>query len=418
MDKPLAAHLKQAATTSPSATALISHEGSWDFAKLQAAATERAAKLSGRSGTHQSCGSSLHLALDTIACSQLGIPYWPAERELPPLHIVPKKETALIIATSGSEGHPKHVMLSIGNLDTAAAASNARLPLHPGDLWLHCLPLYHIGGQAILWRCLRTGAGILLHDGFDARRVASDLHRYPVTHISLVPAMLARLLEIDSPVPPSLQAVLIGGAALSANLYQRAMTAGWPLRPSYGMSETAAQIASWQPADGPWQTGLAGRPLSGSEIRIGADGRIHVRGPQVMLGYMEGSGPDDEGWLITGDLGHIDTAGRLTVLGRADDILISGGRNVHPQEIETCLAALPGIRDIAITSKPDPVWGDKIIALLVGEISADQVFAHARAHLPSAAIPREVKFFEALPRTTTGKLQRGELRRMADEGSH
>jgi hypothetical protein len=146
------------------------------------------------------------------------------------------------------------------------------------------------------------------------------------------------------------------------------------------MSETAAQVATFTPNDGLWHEGLVGRPLPGHEIRIGDDGRIRIRGPQVMFGYLDGGGLDAEGWLTTGDLGAIDGDGRLTVLGRDDDMLISGGRNIHPQEIESCLAACPGVVDVAVTGLPDPVWGDLVVALVVGRIDHADLLDHARRH--------------------------------------
>ena len=422
----LAQHIQTAAGRYPDALALLAGERRWSFAALQSDMQN----LAGQHGASQQplihCGSSLEVARQAYACSLENRPFWPvdpgASRCLHGRNTQPTtgpatsaglSDTALIISTSGSEGRPRAVLLGNAQLDAAAAASNACLPLGPGDLWLHCLPLYHIGGQAILWRCARAGAGVLLHDGFAAQAVADDLGRQPVTHISLVPAMLARLLELGVTPPASLRVTLIGGAALSLTLYRAASAAGWPLFPSYGMSETAAQLATHSPADGPWREGLVGRPMPGHDIRIGDDGRIRLRGPQVMLGYLDGDGPDADGWLTTGDLGRLDADGCLTVAGRADDMLISGGRNVHPLEVESCLAACPGIRDVAVTGRPDPVWGDLVVALVVGCVETAALLAHARQHLPAAAVPRRIVFLERLPRNATGKLERAALRRLA-----
>jgi O-succinylbenzoic acid--CoA ligase len=208
---------------------------------------------------------------------------------------------------------------------------------------------------------------------------------------------------------------MIGGAALAPALYERATAAGWPLNPSYGMSETAAQIATWTPADGPWHEGLVGRPLGSNEFTLTTDGRIRIRGPQLMLGYLGGGGIDEDGWLTTGDLGKIDAFGRLTVTGRADDMLVSGGRNVHPLEIESCLAACPGVRDVAVTGLPDPVWGDLVVALVVGETAAKDLKNWCRARLPGAAQPRRIVHLTSLPRNAAGKLERAALRRLARE---
>lgn len=394
---------------------MIAGERTWSFAELT---SDTAAGMPAGTapGSVIGRGSSLELALGAYRCSASRQPFFPLppERTAPPLaHCAPA--TTLIISTSGSEGQPRAVLLGNAQLDAAAAAANAGLGLGAGDLWLNCLPLYHIGGQSILWRCARAGAGVLLHEGFVAENVGRDLSTWPITHISLVPAMLARLLDLGIAPPASLRAVLIGGAALSSPLYDRATTAGWPLYVSYGMSETAAQVATFSPDDGPWHEGLVGHPMPGHEVRIGDDGRIRIRGPQVMAGYLDGSssGLDTDGWLTTGDLGRLDDAGRLTVLGRADDMLISGGRNVHPQEIESCLAGCPGVVDVAVTGLPDPVWGDLVVALVVGPIDRDALLAHARQHLPAAALPRRIRHLERLPRNAAGKLERAALRQLA-----
>ena len=412
----LAQHLAKAMRQTPQALALLTAERRWTFADLLADITALGATIGAAHEPLILSGSSLDLARHAFACSLENRPFWPVDRnrsptlgrELPP-------QVALVISTSGSEGEPRGVMLTDANLDAAAAASNRHLPLAAADLWLDCLRLHHIGGLSILWRCARAGAAVLLHDGFNAEAVAADLHRHPVTHLSLVPAMLARLLETDVAPPESLRHVLIGGAALSQPLHEKATTAGWPLNPSYGMSETAAQVATHTPADGPWHEGLVGRALGNSEFALAADGRIRIRGPQVMAGYLDGSGIDDDGWLTTGDLGKIDREGRLTVTGRADDMLISGGRNVHPLEVESCLAACPGVHDVAVTGLPDPVWGDLIVVLMVGEATQESLRDWCRTRLPGAAQPRRIVHLAGLPRNAAGKLERSVLRQLAQE---
>lgn len=410
----LADHLRHAARQSAAAPALLTNEHNFSFEQLQAETQRRAPRLS-RQPSPQCTGGALDLALDAYAYSLENRPFWPvhrsSEQNAQPLH----PETALIISTSGSEGQPRAVQLSNEQLSHAASAANTRLGLKAGDAWLNCLPLYHIGGQSILWRCALAGATVVLHEGFEPQAIARDFARHAITHISLVPAMLARLLDAGVAPPPSLRCAMIGGAALSLPLYQRGVAAGWPLRPSYGMSETGAQIATWQPDDGPWHEGLVGRLMPGHEIAIAADSRIRLRGPQLMLGYLDGSGLDADGWFTTGDLGRLDADGRLTVLGRADDMLISGGKNVHPLEVESCLAACPGVIDVAVTGRPDPVWGDLVVALVVGPVDIEELQAHARRHLHSAALPRRVLRLDRLPRNATGKLERAALRQLARE---
>lgn len=408
-------HVREAACQQPDGIALIADDRPRTFAQWLDECSRLADSLAGDSSPLMQAGNSLTLARHALAASLCRRPFWPVERHIPLPAARPHPAAALIISTSGSEGRPRAVQLGAAQLDAAAAASNQRLPLGPDDLWLNCLPLYHIGGQSILWRCARAGAGVLLHDGFDLQQVIHDLARYPVTHLSLVPAMLARLLDSGCQPPPTLRYVMVGGAALAGALHDRAMSTGWPLCPSYGMSETAAQIATLTPTDGTWHSGLVGRPMDGSEIAIDRQGRIRIRGPQVMLGYLGGDGIDDAGWFTTGDLGHLSADGQLTVIGRADDMLISGGRNVHPVEVEACLAACEGVRDVAVTGLPDAVWGDLVIALVVGEVAPERLLDHARQHLPGAARPRRLLFLERLPRNATGKLERTTLRRIAAE---
>ncbi|MBF1166327.1 MAG: AMP-binding protein, partial [Dechloromonas agitata] len=289
----LHAHLARGAAEGPARPALLAEGRSWTFAELAAQASATAAVDDTRPWAGS--GTPVELALAAYRCSAAGRACFPLppERQAPALDKVPPG-TALIISTSGSEGQPRAVLLGTAQLDAAAAAANVALDLRAGDLWLACLPLYHIGGQSILWRCARAGAGVLLHEGFAIDELANDLVTWPVTHVSLVPAMLARLLDHGIAPPSTLRAVLIGGAALSRPLYERASAAGWPLFVSYGMSETAAMAAVFQPADGVWHEGLVGRALPGHEFRIGDDGRIRLRGPQVMIGYLGGGGPDAE----------------------------------------------------------------------------------------------------------------------------
>ncbi len=412
----LARHLTDAAARRPRALAVLGAERQWTCREWLTEAIALAETIETSKHLLRVSGSSLDLARHAFACSLKNRPFLPVDRNgqkttWPSDCLSP--DIAVVIATSGSEGVPRHVMLSDASLDAAASAANRHLDLQAGDLWLDCLPLYHIGGLSILWRCTRAGAGVLLHDGFSAEAVCEALGRNPVTHLSLVPAMLTRLLDTGARPPASLRHVMVGGAALSQSLYDRATAAGWPLAPSYGMSETSAQIATHRVADGTWHEGLVGRPLGDNEFSLTADGRIRIRGPQVMAGYLDGGGIDADGWLTTGDLGKIDAKGRLTVTGRADDMLISGGRNVHPLEVESCLAACPGVRDVAVTGLPDMVWGDLIVALVVGDATAQGIADWCRPRLPGAALPRRIVHLGSLPRNATGKLERSLLRRLA-----
>ncbi|MBI4741401.1 MAG: AMP-binding protein [Betaproteobacteria bacterium] len=450
----LAHRLKTGAEQAPEAFALLAPHGRWTYAELAAQALKGGAFLRDKGfGAHDIAaiaGGAGDLALAAVACAAAGIALfpldpanigarWPALAALGGKHLRrisplpgelpqagcrwPDKTAAgslaLVIATSGSEGFPKAVMLTHANLDGAAAASNARLPLTAGDCWLACLPLHHIGGISTLYRCIRAGATLSLHEGFDAARVWRDLHEHPITHLSLVPAMLARLLDIAAGAapPPALRHALIGGAALSRPLVERARAAGWPICPSWGMSECAAQVATLPAVGDNWREGDVGAPLPGFRARVDAGGRIRLRGPQVMAGYLNpdlrpGDGLED-GWLLTADLGRAGPAGNLTIFGRADDVFNSGGVKVHPLEVESCLAACPGVTDVAVTALPDPVWGDLLAALVVGPAEPGQIARWSERHLPSAQRPRRLLKVERLPRNAMGKIERSALRAIA-----
>lgn len=333
-------------------------------------------------------------------------------------------EAHVVVPTSGTDGSPKGVMLSGANLAFNAAASLQRTPLVPGDRWLLCLPLTHIGGLSIVYRCLQAGAAVLVHEGFDAEAVCRDLAARRVSHLSLVPVLMARLLDhCPYPPPPSLRAVLIGGGPLSAALARRAVLAGWPIRPTYGMSETASQVATCHPVTPDWAPGDAGPPLPGISvdfvgIEAGAPmggGIIRVEGPSVMLGYanaaaIPGVGLDRQGF-VTGDVGYRDHRGHLRVLGRRDDVLVIGGETVHPEQVEERLGECPGVSEVAVVGRLDSLWGHTVAVLYAGNATADELARWSRRHLPRAWRPRHFERVPGLPRNALGKLDRAALRR-------
>lgn len=331
---------------------------------------------------------------------------------------LPPEAVQLIISTSGSScGTPKAAMLTGGNLAAAVTASSQGLRLYPGDSWLCCLPLSAIGGLSIPFRCIEAGAQVILTDGFDPARIGHLLKTAAVSHLSLVPAMLSRLLETDIRPTCHLKAVLVGGAALSLPLAERAIESGWPIRPTYGLSETASQVATCKDGEC-WQPGLAGMPLPGFEIDFTAKGRVRLRGPQVMAGYANpglepGLGLDRDGWLETGDMGWQDSTGQLWVSGRADDVLISAGVTLHPSEIESLLSECPELGEIAVSARPDDVWGDVPVLFHTGPARADSILDWCHRHLPGCMRPRQVVRLDQLPHNGAGKLDRRALRAAA-----
>jgi O-succinylbenzoic acid--CoA ligase len=312
-------------------------------------------------------------------------------------------------------------MLSQGNLLAAATLSNRHLGLGAGDCWLNCLPLRYIGGLSITYRCALAGARLLLHSGFDAGAVAADLEARRVTHISLVPPMLQRLLALGRPPPALLRVVLVGGQSLSTPLARQAITAGWPLHVTYGMTETASQVATTDCLVVPPAPGEVGRPLAGLEVDCpqGASGPLplRIRGPVVMAGYanpgrLPGLGLVD-GWFTTSDLARLGPDGGLCILGRADEVLVTGGVNVHPGRVESLLAGVPGVGAVAVVGIDDPVWGQRLVALYTGEATPVDLDGWCRANLSGPERPRWFRHLAELPLLESGKLDRCQLRDLA-----
>lgn len=328
-------------------------------------------------------------------------------------------EVHLCMATSGSVAQPKVVQLSGRSIIASIKASRRRLHTDSSDVWLCCLPLFHIGGLSIPFRCVDAAATLLLHDRFDARQICEDLYRYAVTHLSLVPAMLTKLLDQapNLPPPPSLRVVLIGGASLSRQLYEKATAAGWPLAPTFGMTENCSQIATLYPPSTHWFPGLVGKALDHTEISVDDHtGVIRIRGDGVLTGYLLEDGQSTlhpaDAWFETGDHGAIDDDGNLVLHGRSDKMLVSGGENIYPAQIESQLLKHPDITEVAVIGEADPVWGDIVIALFAGSLTEQQLQSWCKQQLHGAWLPRRfIKTYE-LPRNAMHKIDRLALRKL------
>jgi o-succinylbenzoate---CoA ligase len=279
---------------------------------------------------------------------------------------------AIILFTSGSSGAPRPAVLTYGNMEHNARGANANLPLTPADRWLLNLPLFHVSGMGILFRCLLARAAVVFAEPGEG--TAAALRRLRPTFLSLVPTQLHDLLHAPEPFDlGGVKVLLLGGAPAAPALLAQAAERRWPVFLTYGMTETASQIATTPWGDSARPPGPdSGRVLPGREVRIAADGEILVRGPALFCGYITPDGLrlplDREGWFHTGDLGTLDREGYLTVCGRKDALIISGGENIQPEEVEAALLALAGVRRAVVVGVPHPRFGQRPVAfLLVGD---------------------------------------------------
>lgn len=335
-----------------------------------------------------------------------------------------------IVYTSGTTGRPRGAMLTWGNHLWSALASALNLGLREDDRWLACLPMFHVGGLSLSFKSVLYGMPVVVHRSFDAERVNRTLDEDGVTVTSVVATMLQRMLEArgERPYPSSLRCVLLGGGPAPAPLLEECARRGVPVVQTYGLTEAASQVATMPPHDAPRRVGSCGRPLPGVEVRVvredGSDatpdepGSVLVRGPIVMAGYW--NRPDatgralEDGWLHTGDIGFLDADGYLHILDRRDDLIISGGENVYPAEVEAALLAHPAVAEAGVVGIPDERWGQAVAAAVVvapgANVTEDELKAFCRGRLAGYKVPAHVRYIDALPRTAAGKLQRHLLR--------
>lgn len=335
---------------------------------------------------------------------------------------------AVAILTSGTTGRPKAALLSQASMAASAAAWSAALPEATG--WVLCLGLAHVAGLGVAWRAIGAGVPLRMVAAFDVVPVLDALRHRPASHLSLVPTLLARLLDaVDRETPrprhANLRAVLLGGAPIPPDLVNRALAAGWPVVPTYGLTEAGSGVSALATGDVAAHPGSAGRPLPGVAVRIAdpaADGtgEVQVHSPAAFSGYLgrpeaTAAAFEADGWLRTGDAGRIDAQGFLHVLDRRDDLIISGGENVYPAEVETVIAEHPGIAEAGVAGRPDPIWGAVPVASVVLRPGAPapgdaELRVFCRARLAPYKVPVAFIVVASLPRTASGKLRRAELR--------
>jgi len=321
-----------------------------------------------------------------------------------------------ILYTSGTTGRPKGAMLSRRAFVAAAQASAQNLGWQADDRWLLCMPLGHVGGLSILTRCLiARRTAVLLGGAFEPRAVAAAVQRDRVTLLSVVPTMLRRLLELTPrwTPPPHLRAVLLGGAAASAELLQEAAARRVPVLTTYGLTEACSQVTTQRYGTPPAAAQGCGEPIAGLSLRLGDDGQLELRAPTLFDGYWP-PGPQAlpltaDGYFVTGDLGRLDAQGRLHILARRTDLIVTGGENVYPVEVEQALERCPGVAAACVVGVPDPEWGQQVVAAVVAAARPPSLYELRQAlrdRLAAYKHPRRLVLVPALPLNPTGKLDR------------
>ncbi|QBD83582.1 o-succinylbenzoate--CoA ligase [Ktedonosporobacter rubrisoli] len=355
-----------------------------------------------------------------------------ASLDVPLRTLIDLTATQAIIYTSGTTGQPKGVIITYGMQWWNALGSALNLGHRPDDCWLACMPLFHIGGLSILMRSVIYTISISLHERFDAVAVNRAIQEDNVSIISVVAVMLQRMLSAldasqnEQGYPATLRCVLLGGGPAPRPLLEDCARRGIPVVQTYGLTESCSQAVTLAPADALRKLGSAGRPLLPVQIRIMQDGRIaaaneagviYLKGPSITPGYA--NRPEatakvmHEDWLSTGDMGYLDEDGYLYVLDRRTDLIISGGENVYPAEVESVLLAHPAVEEAGVCGREDSQWGQIPIAFVRPrhgcKLHVEELQVHAAQHLARYKQPRAIYLVEELPRNSSGKLLRREL---------
>ena len=339
-----------------------------------------------------------------------------------------------IIHTSGTSGRPKGAILTYNNIYQSAMASAYRIGVMPNDRWLCVLPLFHVGGLSIIMRSLLYGISVELISKFDIDVVNHVLTHHPITLVSLVPTMLHRLLDARTePWNPNLRLVLLGGGAPSPELVTKCIEEGIPLATTYGLTEVASQVATAALELVSRKPASVGKPLMFTQVRVvdgnGEDmppneiGEIIVKGPSVMKGYYNDSKSTAkalrDGWLHTGDMGYQDEDEDLFVVQRRSDLIVTGGENVYPAEVENVIRQHPDVRELVVLGLDNIEWGQKVVAAIqlheTKNLSSDDIVRFAREQLAGYKIPREIRFVDEFPQTGSGKIQRNKVRKVFED---
>lgn len=337
-------------------------------------------------------------------------------------------ECALILYTSGTTGSPKGVMHSFSTLLASAQAADTLLRHSSIDRWLASLPFYHIGGFSIPVRAFLYGASVIIPDSLKAEGIALSIKSFKPTLASFVTTTLRSLMEMGVKPNSGLRYMLLGGGPVDSELAKNAIAENWKAVKVYGSTETASLVTGLELEKYPEKLDSAGFPLPGNNIMIigedglevpaGKSGEILVEAPSVMTGYWNNPEETSEklidGFYHTGDLGHMDSDGFLYVEARRTDLIITGGENVNPLEVETAILRHGSVKEACVFALEDKQWGQCVAAALVvkGDFSEEELTAFLRGQLAAYKLPRRIFLLKELPRTSLGKLRRDYIRQM------
>ncbi|MHA2250715.1 MAG: o-succinylbenzoate--CoA ligase [Candidatus Kariarchaeaceae archaeon] len=336
-----------------------------------------------------------------------------------------------IMFTSGTTGKPKGTILTYSNLFYSAIASSFQLGILPDDRWLLVMPLYHIGGLSIVIRSCIYGTGIVLHSKFSENEIALSIEKNKVTLISLVPIMVRRLLNYSTTClsQSMLRLILVGGDTFPPLLLERCESLKLPIAATYGLTEASSQVATALPEFVYHNPTSVGRSLlftslrildpEGNEVAQGVIGEIAIKGPTIMKGYYNDNSFSSGQEFRTGDLGFLDEEGNLHVKQRRIDLIISGGENIYPSEVENVLNAHPDILESCVVGLNNIEWGSIPAALIAriedSHLNQEQVITHCKKYLATYKIPKLIKFVTDFPRTPSGKIIRRHVQNQLNE---